>query len=146
MYIYIYTQKRSFPTSFFTMHLLHDASSLLLVFFTISLLYSLRRALLARAPHIGLYNIHFYLEVFVHESIIFLPSPHTYICHTIAILLHDYCAIYDLPLDPPCVCYSPYNIGNDIKANPHSIVSLQETNCSVLSVLSVSLTSCGLYQ
>jgi len=34
------------------------------------------------------------------------------IAHTIVILLHDQCAVYDPPPDPPCVCHTPYNIGN----------------------------------
>ena len=49
---------------------------------------------------IGLYKIRVYFKAFVHERIIpFLPLP---ICsaHTIARLLHDYCAIYDPSLTP----------------------------------------------
>jgi len=34
------------------------------------------------------------------------------IAHTAAILLHGYWAMYDPPPDPPCVCHTPYNIGN----------------------------------
>jgi len=53
-----------------------------------------------RRRWIGLYKIFFYFEAFVHESIIpFLPPP-TCIAHTIALLLHDYCAIYDSPPTP----------------------------------------------
>jgi len=45
--------------------------------------------------HLALYKILFYFEAFVHESIIRLLPPPTCIAHTIAILLHIYCAIYD---------------------------------------------------
>jgi len=38
-----------------------------------------------------------YFEAFVHESVIPLPPPPTCIAHTIAVLLHDYSAIYDPP-------------------------------------------------
>jgi len=41
-----------------------------------------------------------------------LPPP-IRVAHTIALLLHDCCAIYDPPFDPSCVCHTPYNIGND---------------------------------
>jgi len=39
--------------------------------------------------------VHF--ESFVHESIVLLFLPPTCIAHTVAILLHDYRAIYDPP-------------------------------------------------
>ena len=53
----------------------------------------------------------FVLEGFVHESIIFLLYPPSCVSYTIAIQLHDYCAIYPHPpADPPCVCHSPYSI------------------------------------
>jgi len=40
------------------------------------------------------------------------PPPPTCNAHTIAILVHDCCAIYDPPSDLICVCHTPYNIGN----------------------------------
>jgi len=62
---------------------------------------------------IGRYKTFFHLEAFVHKSIILVLPLITCIAHTIAILLHDYCAIYDPPPDPPCISHTPYNIGND---------------------------------
>jgi len=50
---------------------------------------------------LSLYKILLYLEALVHESTILLLPPSTCIAGTIAILLHDYCAIYDAPRDPP---------------------------------------------
>ena len=50
--------------------------------------------------HIGLYKILFYVEAFVHESVLLLLPPLTCIARIIAILLHIYCAIYDAPLTP----------------------------------------------
>ena len=49
-------------------------------------------------PRLGLYNIMFYFEAFVHESIIrvlYCPLPPA--LRTIAILLHVYSAVYDAP-------------------------------------------------
>ena len=63
-------------------------------------------------PRTGLYKRFFHFEAFVHESIILALLPPTCTAHTIVILLHDYCAIYDPLLDPPFVCHTPYNIGN----------------------------------
>jgi len=58
---------------------------------------------------LGLYKIFVYLKAFVHERIIpFLPLP-ICIAHTIAILLHGVCVIYDLPQQPFCM---PYTIQN----------------------------------
>ena len=77
---------------------------------------------------LGLYNLFFHFFGFCkNQSSIFIPPP---ICstHTTAILLRDLCAIYDLPPtlplyaihhtilpppDPPVICHTPYNIGND---------------------------------
>jgi len=44
---------------------------------------------------LGLYTIFVHFEAVVHESIIPLLLPTTYIAHTFAILLHGYCAITD---------------------------------------------------
>jgi len=49
---------------------------------------------------LGLYKILYYLEAFVHDSIILSLPPPTCIARTIAILLHVYCAIYDAPPTP----------------------------------------------
>jgi len=38
--------------------------------------------------------------------------PPTCEAYTIAILLHDYCAIHDPSTDPPFVCHTPYTISN----------------------------------
>jgi len=48
-----------------------------------------------------LYKILFDFEAFVHESIILSLPPPICIALTIAIRLHDYCAIYDAPPPPP---------------------------------------------
>jgi len=44
---------------------------------------------------LGLYKIFVHFKAFVHESIILLLPPHTCNAHTSAVLVHDYCAIYD---------------------------------------------------
>ena len=41
-----------------------------------------------------------------------LFPPPICIAHPGAIVLQDYWALYDSPSDFPCVCYTPYNIGN----------------------------------
>ena len=48
----------------------------------------------------GVYKILLYFEAYVHESIIFYCPHPTRIAHTIALLLHGYCAIYDSPPTP----------------------------------------------
>jgi len=52
----------------------------------------------------------------VHESIVLFFLPPTCIGHPVAILLHDYWAIYTPPpLDLPCVCLTPYmNCNNNL--------------------------------
>jgi len=60
-----------------------------------------RRWQLQRGSGGGLYKILFYFEAHVHESIIFYCSLPTRIAHTIALRLHDYCAMYDAPPTPP---------------------------------------------
>ena len=62
-------------------------------------------------PRLGLNKIFVYFKAFMHERIILvLPLP---ICfaHTIAILLHDDCATYDPPPNPPFERHTPYTIG-----------------------------------
>jgi len=59
-----------------------------------------------RGLGVGLNKIIFYMEALVHESIILVLSPPTCIAHTIAKLLHDYCAIYDAPPTPFCLLYT----------------------------------------
>jgi len=54
-----------------------------------------------------------YFEAVAHESTILSFPPPTCIAHPGAILLHDYWTVYDSPSDLPCVCYTPYNIGNN---------------------------------
>jgi len=73
---------------------------------------SLRYAQLA-PPVVGLYKIIFYYEAFVHESNILVFPPPTCIGHTVAILLHDFGAVYEPPSDLPFACHTPYNIGNN---------------------------------
>jgi len=64
------------------------------------------------ALELGLYKIFFYVEAFVHESIILsFPSP-TRIGHTVAIQMHTYWAVYEPPSDLLFVCHIPCNIGN----------------------------------
>jgi len=60
--------------------------------------------------HVGLYKILLYLGANVHESIIFYCRPPTRIARMIALVLHDDCAIYDPPSDPPFVYHTRYNI------------------------------------
>jgi len=55
---------------------------------------------------LGLYEILFYLEAFVHDSIIRLLPPSTCIARTIGVLLQDHCAIYAPPTAPPFVCHT----------------------------------------
>jgi len=50
----------------------------------------------------SLYKIFVSFEAFVHESIIPLLLTPTCLTHTIAILLHALCAIYDPPPTPLC--------------------------------------------
>jgi len=58
----------------------------------------------ALAVVVSPYTIFVYFKALVHERIIlFLPLP-------VAILLHEYCAIYDPP-QPPFECQTPYAIG-----------------------------------
>jgi len=65
-----------------------------------------------RLTRVGLCTRFDYFGAFVHESrIILLLSP-TCIAHTIAMLMRDYCAIYDPPPDPPIECHTLYNSGN----------------------------------
>ena len=49
---------------------------------------------------LGLYKILFYLKAFVHESIILLSPPPACMAHTVAVVLHVYCAIYGAPPIP----------------------------------------------
>ena len=60
----------------------------------------------------GLYKRFFYIEWFVHASIVLSFSRPACIAPTVAIRLHDYWAIYG-PRDIPRVCHTPYNIGNN---------------------------------
>jgi len=55
---------------------------------------------------ITLYQIFVYFESFVHESTVlsFLPPP--CIAHTVAILLHDHCAMYAPPPHRPPLLYA----------------------------------------
>jgi len=61
---------------------------------------------------VGLYRRLVSLEAFVHESIILLLPTPTCVAHTIAMLMHDYCAIYNAPRPPFYVPHTIYNIGN----------------------------------
>jgi len=58
------------------------------------------RICLPPPPRLGLNKIFFYLAAFAHESTVFYCLPPICIAHTSAILLHDYCAIYDTPSTP----------------------------------------------
>jgi len=49
---------------------------------------------------VGLYQVFFHSEAFVHESIILWSLPPPCIARTIAVLVHVYCAIYDPPPTP----------------------------------------------
>jgi len=77
---------------------------------------------------IGLYEIVFYLEAFVHESISFLMPLPTCIARTIAILSHVYCAIHDAPPDPPFVCHAPYHFLTAISCKGQCEKSLPSRN------------------
>jgi len=62
-----------------------------------------------RTPQLGLHKIFFYYESFMHESIILsFPQP-TCIAHTVAVLLHGYCAICAPPQPPFCMLYTIQN-------------------------------------
>jgi len=68
------------------------------------------------ATYVDLCKIFFHSEDFVHETMIRLSTPPPafstilqYYCTT---LLHDDCAIYDPPPDPPGVCDTPYHFGH----------------------------------
>ena len=49
---------------------------------------------------VSLYKTVVHFKAFMHESIILVLPPPTCIAHNSAILLHVYCAIYDLPQPP----------------------------------------------
>jgi len=51
-------------------------------------------------PQFGLYNFLFHCKAFVHKSIIYILPPTICIAHTGAVLLHDFCATYDLTRPP----------------------------------------------
>jgi len=59
----------------------------------------------------------------MHESIILVLPTTTGIAHNSAVLLHVYCATYDPPTTPPCVCHTLYSIGNAIscKGQPQTL-------------------------
>ena len=59
--------------------------------------------------YLGLYKILIYVEAFVHESIIRVLPPPICIARTIAILLHDFSAVYDAP--PTHLLYSIHHTG-----------------------------------
>jgi len=59
-------------------------------------------------PSQDIRSLHKFLALVNHPFI----APSICIAHTIAVLLHDSCAIYDPPPDFSCVCHTPYNIGN----------------------------------
>ena len=66
-----------------------------------------------RSQVVSLYKRFVYFEALVQDStILSFPAP-TCIAHRGAILLHDDWAVYDSPSDLPCVCHTPYNIGNN---------------------------------
>jgi len=71
------------------------------------------RTCLAGPPMVGLYNIFFYFEAFVHESIILSFPPPTCIGHTVATVMYDQWAVYEPPSDLPFVCHAPCDIGNN---------------------------------
>ena len=56
-----------------------------------------RHRLIGSTTSLGLYKILFYFESFVHKSIVLSFLPPTCVALTVAILLHDYCKIYDPP-------------------------------------------------
>ena len=49
---------------------------------------------------VGLHKIFVYVESFMHESVVLSPPPPTCISHTVAILLHDYWALYRTSSNP----------------------------------------------
>jgi len=76
-----------------------------------------------RVQPVGLYKIFVYVEAVMHKSLILvLPFP-TGIAHNSAIILHVYCATYDPPRPAPCVCHTPYNIGNAISCKGQAEIS-----------------------
>jgi len=67
------------------------------------------------AVYLSLYKMFVYFEAVASESestILWFPPP-TCIAHPGGIPLHDSWTVYDSPSDLPCVCYIPYNTGNN---------------------------------
>jgi len=70
-------------------------------------------ALFGCALRLGFYKLMFYVEAFVHESIVLCQPPPPYLhcphyCNTITRLLRN----IRRPPDLPCVCHTPYTMGN----------------------------------
>ena len=73
-----------------------------------------RRWLRHQVPHISFTRVGGSREVAQAgqpEPIIIVFAPPTVMPHTVAIVLHDYCARYAPFPDPPFVCYTPNNVG-----------------------------------
>jgi len=62
---------------------------------------------------LGLCNVFFYVQSFMHESIVLSFVRPACIAHIVAIRLHGYWAIYDSPSNLRFVRHTPYNIGYD---------------------------------
>jgi len=61
---------------------------------------------------LSFYKILCHFKALLWLSIILLLPPPTSKAYPIAISLHDQCAIYARPPTPPCLCHTPYNIGD----------------------------------
>ena len=61
----------------------------------------------------GLCKILFHFEAHVHESTILAPPPGPLALPTLVQYLCTIGGVYDSPSELPCVCYTPYNTGNN---------------------------------
>jgi len=67
----------------------------------------------SRISRFGLYKIFYVCEAFLHATTILSFAAQTYIAQPDALLLCDYWAVYNPPSGPPCVCNTPYHIGDN---------------------------------
>jgi len=70
------------------------------------------KQIIITVPGFSLYKIFFHSKALLWESIILLLPPLACKSYSVAILLHDHCAIYSPPRpDPPFLCHTAHNIG-----------------------------------
>ena len=118
-YVYVYTESAfaltpafSGRVSIYISPYLSLYISTYLSIYTCIYLYGVRFRFDSCLLSLSLYSIFVSIETFVHESTILLfPTP-ICVAHTIAMLLHDHCVIYNSPRPPFYVPHTIYNIGN----------------------------------